>query len=110
MTSPFRVIDVVAMSNDFIVVYGYGCIFANVITTTRTGEHVSLPAERAQLLSANHLPVGDQITSARIEGTLRDKNLTVVLFYGATETHRFRLTETETGKLWVEVPQPSVIR
>ena len=98
------VIDAAATSNEFIAVYEeHGGIFANVITTTRSGEHVSLPAERAKLLSAEHLP----IASARIEGTLRDKNLAVVIFWEAAETHRFHLTETATGKLWVEVPSIS---
>jgi hypothetical protein len=101
----FEVIDAAATSNEFILVYREGSIFANVITTTPSGEHVSMPAQRAELLSADHHPIGNEITSVRIEGTLRDKNLTVLLFWEDTEAHRFRLTETATGKLWVEVPR-----
>ena len=101
----FEVIDAAATFNEFILVYREGSIFANVITTTPGGEHVSMSEQRAELLSADHHPIGNEITSVRIEGTLRDKNLAVVLFWEATEAHRFRLTETETGKLWVEVPR-----
>ncbi len=104
-----RVLDAAAQSNDLVVVYEHFLrLYANVITTLTNGQHTSMPPKQAKLILTQFLSPRGGVISARIEGTLQDKNLTVVVFDANTEIYRFRLTETQTGKTWVaDRPIPS---